>query len=543
MAAVHLDLNINNHHPPIIHEPWTTSFSILINCPGPRTHESPHVETSTNPTSTPMATDQQCLPSSQVKADDDSMLKLLEQPNARLYQAYCVTEASSRPPSPDTLRPQPLRIRRSIARERETDTRYSLSKSILQETAVSLDQGSRLVMLPGEANGSDGPPMPSSKESSSGNTILGNRHQIAQAVTPRGSHPLKTGKTKMYDATPSHFRMQQTTPKCVATSIAYRRRPLAQHNNNSGMDHHPLPPLPVETAPTACFDNFTIESQTSQNNGESLEQTWRHPKLRFQSRNASPISEGFSYNDRDSEGLNMLARNAPFRGETTSVPDASAIPPIDLDPRGFQAQREDVSAPHWSGLPQQSDAGQWQAQLESSEKLYVPRGLFSEMEDDRRAHRRTQPKDARLKYQFGRRPSIRLDNIPPPTPPHAALLNSLPVVPPKNKINQPLLSPYADTNTGPGPRPPPWGSHDDLELKRQTRSDAREREEARKYRLTTDSGSLDYKGSESTQSLPENALRREVEEYRQQVLRLYPDLEFDGSAGQGGRSCCWCVVM
>jgi hypothetical protein len=37
-------------------------------------------------------------------------------------------------------------------------------------------------------------------------------------------------------------------------------------------------------------------------------------------------------------------------------------------------------------------------------------------------------------------------------------------------------------------------------------------------------------------------MRREVEEYKAQVLRVYPDMEFDGEAGKGGRECA-CNVM
>jgi hypothetical protein len=113
-----------------------------------------------------------------------------------------------------------------------------------------------------------------------------------------------------------------------------------------------------------------------------------------------------------------------------------------------------------------------------------------------------------------------------------------------NHYKQPLPTsgrqPHIDAHAG--PRPPPWVSFDDLEQQRQTRSDIREREDARLYRIAAGRGAASSKGSDSTNSLPENPMRREVEEYREQVLRVYPDMEFDGTAGLGGRSCC-CVVM
>jgi hypothetical protein len=59
--------------------------------------------------------------------------------------------------------------------------------------------------------------------------------------------------------------------------------------------------------------------------------------------------------------------------------------------------------------------------------------------------------------------------------------------------------------------------------------------------LTTDSTSV-YQKSISTDSLGKDPLR-EVEEYREQILGVYPDMEFNDEAGRGDRRWCCCVLM
>jgi hypothetical protein len=90
-----------------------------------------------------------------------------------------------------------------------------------------------------------------------------------------------------------------------------------------------------------------------------------------------------------------------------------------------------------------------------------------------------------------------------------------------------------------GPRQPPWGSLEDLEERREKRIDARERDQAKQFRSATLSqattvGNEDCFGKEK--------MKRAVEEYKESVLSVYPDMAFDGKAGEGGRRCC-CIVM
>jgi hypothetical protein len=50
-----------------------------------------------------------------------------------------------------------------------------------------------------------------------------------------------------------------------------------------------------------------------------------------------------------------------------------------------------------------------------------------------------------------------------------------------------------------------------------------------------------YRFSNSSDSLCKDP-KSEVKEYREQIRRVYPDMEFDGNSGSGGRGWC-CNVM
>ncbi|KAL5116872.1 hypothetical protein ACEQ8H_005224 [Pleosporales sp. CAS-2024a] len=236
-----------------------------------------------------------------------------------------------------------------------------------------------------------------------------------------------------------------------------------------------------------------------------------------------------------------------------------AISPINIA-HDEQRLLRDVSAPSLDTVVASScgekPSPDSQLQVASLEALYISRGLFApathdDDDDDKRAFRRTAPKDAMLRYQFGRRPSIQLDSPQPPIPPRSPsrlCRSSAAGAPGKRSTNfSKPLPPTSDNKparTSPGPRPPPWGSSDNLELHRQTRHNSRDREEARRLRHSASSSM--YKALVlSTDTLPHEVMKREVDEYREQVLRVYPDMEFDGSAKEGGRTCFrWlCVVM
>lgn len=531
-------------------KPWSTSLNIIVGCSEyPHPHEPSHSTRPNDPITSSMDIDHLMTDSPRLDADAE-IASLLKEPVLRPYQAYCVTEASSRAPSPNSLRPQPLRIRSSKPQGPASEPQSSPSWPDLKTPATYTQRNDSLAILSKEGKEGNEEHELSNQVPPSHRTSLESQDHITQAVTPRGSHPLATSQTSTYDEAPSHLRMQQTSRKHATASTAYCPKPLLQRFSDSNMGHHPLPPLPFGSTHLPGLDcSASGRPETAEFTEESFYHTLRSAPSSIRSTERHNNYEQSPVIEHPREQLHSPTREEIHTRDPTYYSEATVIPPLELGPSHVQPSFNNVPATSPDGRSRPSYACADQPQLESSEKLYISRGLLSEMEDDRRAHRRTQPKDAQLKYQFGCRPDIRLD-VPPPTPPHASLpkstlinplLNLKLVDPPRSTtiLDQPLFFPYSSPKPGPGPRPPPWGSSDNLELRRQTRSDAREREDARKMR---DSGSSIYKSSDSTESVRENTMRREVEEYREQVLRLYPDLEFDGKKNEEG-GCCWCLCV
>ncbi|EUC31948.1 hypothetical protein COCCADRAFT_99990 [Bipolaris zeicola 26-R-13] len=103
----------------------------------------------------------------------------------------------------------------------------------------------------------------------------------------------------------------------------------------------------------------------------------------------------------------------------------------------------------------------------------------------------------------------------------------------------PLL--HSSTDLQNGPRPPPWGTYDDLALQRRQRNERR----GRTYNTPVTIVQGTTLTHQQTLSVVDGGegLSREVNEYREQILRVYPDMAFDGHAGEGGREFRCCVVM
>ncbi|KAF3038360.1 hypothetical protein E8E12_008279 [Didymella heteroderae] len=167
------------------------------------------------------------------------------------------------------------------------------------------------------------------------------------------------------------------------------------------------------------------------------------------------------------------------------------------------------------------------------------------------ASRRTAPKDFKHKYSFGQRPAALMNPFPslgrptnlnynPRLSTSKAQYRGLATLPRPLPSSLRVAAPQtclAQT----GPRQPPWGSLDDLQEQRGKRVDQRERDQARLFRAQTLSEATTVLGS--TDSFGKEAMKKEVEDYRKQVVSVYPDMAFDGNAGKGGRRSCCCVVM
>jgi hypothetical protein len=547
MVAVPLDI-INNHSS-LSYKSWTiSSYPLnLLNYFNSSPHDSLDLISHTDVATTNMGDTYPTSPDIRGDGAVECSSLLRKECVTRPYQAYCITEASSRPPSPDALIPRPLRIRASSDQVRNAESQKIPETPIISPSLTMTEMESNLAISPRRDMESNVQQESSIQRLWSRNTVLEDQYHITQAVTPRESQPLTVNQTTMYDRTLSQLRMQQTTPTYVATSPAYRRKPPPQHANNVGMDPRPLPPLPVDPTAALIFDDVPSEDALSPS--EEAKQPLQQPQPSLQAnhdnqnRGSPPI---IIYSRKVLHTLPKAPRDSEVFTEDYARPSRPRVSFQDVPPSPPpHAPRKHVLPKEPDATPAQSHSITSPTQLPSSNSLYTPRGLFPAIEEDTRAHRRTRPKDAKFKYQFGHRPSLQL-TIPASKPHHKLLSKNTPphsnhqlLSPNPNHNPQLIPSPYTD-----GPRPPPWISYDTLETKRQSRSDARERLDARRYRMHVDSRSVGFKDSSSSESLRGEEMRREVEEYKMQVLKVYPEMVFDGSAGRGGREgCCSCIVM
>jgi hypothetical protein len=477
---------------------------------------------------------------------DEALPLLNANRQRRPYQAYCATETSSRPHSPETLIPRPLRISFSATKPLKHAPSLSITASGLSLARTS-EQDECLAISSELEERIDTPETVLNHQTSSRSTTPIIEHHLAQAVTPRGSHQLASPQTLMYYRTPSHVRMQQAAPIHVATSRIAHRKPIPQHVAPVDMELHPLPPLPVQLAVTHSFNES--ETKTQPEHCRSIDSN--HASERTQTRESTNHrnQEEPPWARRCSENVTWPPLTAGTYSYRKPLPSNDSAPISDQLPSlGTQVPYETAYFRNSSRSPRHADILDAHAQLPSSAELYTPRGSFSDIDNDRCAQRRTRPKDAKLKYQFGRRPSVKLE-ISSSTPAHR---NKPTYDKQANSYNDsiqglgddyfdhaPPSASYQDIQAG--PRPPPWGSFESLEMQRRSRGDARERDQAYQYRIATDSASSIHKGSRSMHSY--DSPRREVNEFRDQILLLYPDMEFDGHAGESGRGCCFCVVM
>lgn len=474
------------------------------------------------------------------------------------YQAYCATEVSSRPSSPDTLTPGPLHIQSSLIEKRDVEPDTERQTNVTQPPATSTEYQEDLATLSKRKNQCYEQRFSTNESPTSRHSELGIDNHIAQAVTPRGSHPLAGSQTPVYNRTPSHSRMQPIRQIHVPTSQPIPRKPVLQHENEAYMDRHPLPPLPAEipvennlVQPEILslkrpISNEEVLTEATQSRPRLTWTVWGIPTRR-------PVVPAHHSGEISPRSATIPADTVPLSGSHSR----SVTPEAESQHRGVMVPNNDALCRVASTKHKPGGLINEHAQFPSSVELYTPRGLFLDLEDDRRAHRRTQPKDTKLRYQFGQRPSPHSPS-PPRVPARRQLSESLQRLASSESHGQTDCHDYYNlksqtesfnsfTEAQLGPRPPPWGSYDNLEMQRRSRGDLREREEARKYRMIMDGSSTVslHITSGSEDGFIKNPWRREVEEYREQVLHLYPDMEFDGTAGNGGRMWwCWgCVIM
>lgn len=474
------------------------------------------------------------------KRPGEALLLLHDTLPRRPYQAYCVTEASSRLSSPDNLILKPLQTSKTPVSQvfidtESVETEYcDQNNNLTQAAAGSPAQYVKSATLRRTGQYSKIQTFPPSRKPLPERTRSGNTpNHITRAVTPRGSHSLAPSEVTVCDLPSSHPRMQQSTSSNNESDRTGSHKPIEQRDDLLGTYQRPLPPLPLGTA-SVIGEQQEIDARSADIYRSSDEPA--HPKY---------VQEANELNSPDTQASPLPKRNR-YLVPRLPLPDL----PIDISSdywsqstaiqRAFSSHV--VDEPSYDAVFGESCISAREHRVFGSNTQeptaadpYEPRGHWNDIDGDMRALRRNLPKDANLEYKFGQLQSFNSASPPLISPLRSAYPHSV-----GNLKNAAPLS-HSSIDIQNGPRPPPWGSYKDLEIQRRQRGDARERAKVRGSRLTADSSSI-YQKSISTNSLGKDP-SREVEEYREQILGVYPDMEFNGEAGRGDRGWCCCVLM
>ena len=470
-------------------------------------------------------------------APSETLFSFYDTPFRRPYQAYCVTEASSRPPSPDPLVQEPFcasapPLWPAADRAHFTDTeRFEQNNSFIQAAASSPEQYVESVTLSKVEQYSKRQTSPPNGKLLCERTGSGkDPNHITRAVSPRGSHLLASSEVVAYDQPPSHAQLRQLEPSTRTDTRSVSRRPM-EHGNRMGTHQRPLPPLPLGTGSLRSVPNQQDDTWNKEAYKEVYEQ--------FHTQKIIPLSKLSSSN---TETLPRW-KSAEYLIPRRSLPD----PPIPCVWSRGTAPEGKITPLSSTGHPYvatvcESSRNLWERSISSdyaqnrpSARQNISRGHWEDIDNDVRALQQVQDEHASQGYNSGRLPS------------HKLALPSLisqqrdSSLQPVHFLANPAPSFHSSSDIQNGPRPPPWGSYEDLEIQRRQRGDARERTNVQLNRLTADSASMYQKSisSESVGKVPS----REVEQYREQILGVYPDMEFNRDDGLGDPMWCCCVVM
>ena len=483
-----------------------------------------------------------------IQGEQQSLTPIVEA--VRPYQAYCETVTSSRSQTPDifttppthsepflpTQTPRTPRTHTYTARiiSRKANTPSSYGAARLQDVAV-LDTSK------GNSNERD---VAARRDLSEGYL------PVRRSTPPRSSHSDMVADRMSRNRTPSLSQVRQAN---LLPQTKSHHTPRKQKRYGR-MEYHPLPPLPPSPpeSPTPLADDERISARTMVN---------------FSRGDISPKSLQVQEQTKASHrSWGNLLVSTP--GPPSSAPDVKlgSIQAEDERPNSKASRRtvtfaDDTTIPsrrswpvHHSHTPdrtlRQSKSFCTEAEIPSSLRLsrshdsLLAAKPVSKDNVGTNAARRTAPKDFGHKYPFGQRPAPR--TAPPVSLERCSNSNYNPRLSTSKaqyrglaSLPRPLPSSLRIAQPQAGPRQPPWGSLGHLEEQRERRLDARERNQAKQFRTAALSEATTLA---ETDVYGKDRMKKEVEEYREQAVSVYPDMAFDGSAGKGGRGCC-CVVM
>ncbi|EOA90101.1 uncharacterized protein SETTUDRAFT_36754 [Exserohilum turcica Et28A] len=454
----------------------------------------------------------------------------------RPYQAYCATEISSCPPSPDILVPSPLRIRKVHSQQADTDTQATDTDASEQNTSLvhaatfSLDKHFNFARVFTSEKYRKKQTKPTNQNELLKCTASATADHIAPPPTPRGSH-LAVDNATVYHQAPSRPRMQQLEYIDCSPERSIPRKPVPRNGWSLGSSYRPLPAVP--------FEDVALENLNSD------EPVYEDENLEFQLE--KPTLAGERLEVQDGQAASKYSKpiynnsHEPLLDPCDHTTTATVEPEL-VFKEPFSILGSTLCSPH---VRESRPAVQSRVcdQPPLPTELHMLHNPSSDT-DTPIVPQRAHSKDKDLRYQPEQLPS-RISRLQSPSnhDTHITPFDS-PTLP----LRHPAPSFHSYLETHNGPRPPPWGSYDTLALQRRERSAYRERAQHLVDRFAADTMTTTtpfYPKSLSTHSLHTDP-SREVQEYREQILSVYPDMAFSGDkGGETGartRACC-CLVM
>jgi hypothetical protein len=481
------------------------------------------------------------------------------------YQAYCETVTSSRPQSPDIFTTPPTHSEPFHPVQTSKTATYT-ARIVTRKRAVTKVSVSPAASARSRHESSPTKvPRPTASDSKQhvavsrvflkGGPVSANQqHIVSQTADPRGSRLGGTADDMLRNRTPSLSQVQANTIPRATPQIITARTPLRQKRYGR-MDYHPLPPLPPSPPDTPVnpgveqqhADKTTVNSNRCEIKRRSLQPqddtsvphlSCVDPPPRLPPAIHHPIHVQSATAEHERPQSKASRRTVTFADDTTLSSRSSS-------PDHYN-QIQDRSIRQSRSFTSDAQIASTLRLYRSHDSLLVANNPPPVNDTSASASRRTAPKDFKHRYTFGQRPTALTMPSPglgrstnpdynPRLSTSRAQYRGLATLPRALPSSLRVAEPQT------GPRRPPWGSLGDLEEQRGKRVDKRERDQAKLFRAQTLSEATTVLGS--TDSFGKEAMKKEVEGYRKQVVSVYPDMAFDGTAGKGGRRSCCCVVM
>lgn len=462
---------------------------------------------------------------------------LHDTPEVRPYQAYCDTEIPSCPPSPENLAPSPLRVRKVYLEQIDMSAQASIIDASEQEISLTrvatsgpdkqVDFSRSIPM--GSHIGKQNQRM--DQRSFLGITSSATSDHTTQPINLRGSHSPSDDEVTAYDSESAIARVQPPEHIDRVTERTIPRRPVPENMGVLGITYRPLPQVPLE--------KVQLESQ------DRSQSTSEHVCAQCPLRTMEPTDERMEERDgkiylRYRHGVHdvpcMSSSDPPGYDEPSAA--ILRLLPEDSLPSAPSSPAYNAHVRHCGQTAPETFGGTHTRHSSSTEPGNAPEnvhgtnneatvGLSDQFEDinleSPNAQLPPQIPEPAFQTRFHRRSHELFFQVPSYTRPHPA----------------PLL--HSSTDLQNGPCPPPWGTYDDLALQRRQRNERR----GRTYNTPVTIVQGTTLTHQQTLSVVDGGegLSREVNEYREQILRVYPDMAFDGHAGEGGREFRCCVVM